>query len=117
MIQILKTIIFVSLVLSTLHATSSEDELKAVVIGKFSHFIQWKNQSDSKDFIITVFRNHPFNSFLDNLYKNKKIRLNEKFGGLKTFSKYVIVGVNEGFFIMDYKKVLKNVQNALLKTS
>lgn len=112
MIQILKTIIFVSLVLSTLHATSSEDELKAVVIGKFSHFIQWKNQSDSKDF-----RNHPFNSFLDNLYKNKKIRLNEKFGGLKTFSKYVIVGVNEGFFIMDYKKVLKNVQNALLKTS
>ena len=37
------------------------------------------------------------------------------FGGLKIAWRYDIKGVKKGYFIMDYKKVQKTVQNAHLK--
>ncbi len=71
--QIIKFIFIISFILSNLYGASSEDELKAVVIGKVSHFIKWKKEDTSKEFIITVFQNHAFDSHLDILYKDKKI--------------------------------------------
>lgn len=71
--QILKLLIVTFLLLSTLHATSSEDELKAVVVGKFSHFIKWMDEDNYKYFVITVFKNHSFDTYLDTIYEHKRI--------------------------------------------
>ncbi|MDF1875503.1 YfiR family protein [Sulfurimonas sp. SAG-AH-194-I05] len=58
---------------ASLFAASSEKELEAVVIGKFSHFITWQEKEDNKNFIITIFNNNTFDTSLETLYHNKKI--------------------------------------------
>jgi hypothetical protein len=60
------------LFLSLLHASSVEDKLKTVFLGKFAHFTQWP-QKNSERFVITVIEDTPFSSMLIELYKDKKI--------------------------------------------
>ncbi len=71
--QVIKLVFMLFLFFSNLHSASSENELKAVVIGKISHFVKWKKEDTRDEFIITVFQNHSFNSHLDTLYENKEI--------------------------------------------
>lgn len=55
----------------TLQASSSEDKLKVLIIGKVAKYFSWKN-SDLNAFTITVIDN-PFKEKLNKYYKNKKI--------------------------------------------
>jgi hypothetical protein len=56
----------------------SEYMLKAVFLERFARFVEWPEgtiQNDaSHPFIISVFGGNPFNSILDNIYSNRKIK-------------------------------------------
>ncbi len=54
-------------------ALNSEMDLKAVFMGRFSSFITWPEKK-KENFVITIIDNNPFESRLDELYKNKELQ-------------------------------------------
>ena len=57
----------------SLNAANSENEIKAAVLGKLSHFVKYKSQINSDEFIITVFQDATFAKLLKEKYNNKSI--------------------------------------------
>jgi len=56
---------------SLLNASSSEDKLKVMIIGKVAKYVTWK-ESNRDNFVITVL-NNPFDDLFDKRYMRKKI--------------------------------------------
>ncbi|RLA69815.1 MAG: hypothetical protein DRG24_07885 [Epsilonproteobacteria bacterium] len=69
----LKTILLVLLLLTSLNAYESEDKLKVVIIGKVAKYITYQNAKKSDYFIITVLKN-PFETLFDDIYSDKTIK-------------------------------------------
>ena len=69
----LKFLFFLFLSFNTLYGASSQDDVKAAIIGKFSDFIQWKSPSNSKNFIITVVGDKVFQELLVIKYNKQDI--------------------------------------------
>ncbi|MCU7836629.1 MAG: YfiR family protein [gamma proteobacterium symbiont of Taylorina sp.] len=63
--------IFISIFYNNLYAYEVEDKLKSIIVGKIAKFINWEN-SDSNEFIITVYKNQLGNYF-NSIHKGKKI--------------------------------------------
>ena len=63
------TSIFISY--NNLYAYEVEDKLKSIIVGKIAKFINWEN-SNSKEFVITVYKNQLGNYF-NSIHKGKKI--------------------------------------------
>ncbi len=69
-----KVIFALFLIPSLLISSSSEIDLKAVFIGKFTSFITWTNNSNKDKFVISVIDNNPFDNRLNELYSGKTIQ-------------------------------------------
>jgi hypothetical protein len=54
-----------------LYANEAEDELKSLIVGKIAKFVNWE-YSDSKYFVITVYKNQLSNYF-DSIHEGKYI--------------------------------------------
>ncbi len=73
----MKKLIFISILTSifisynNLYAYEVEDKLKSIIVGKIAKFINWEN-SNSKEFVITVYKNQLGNYF-NSIHKGKKI--------------------------------------------
>jgi hypothetical protein len=57
----------------SINAANSENEIKAAVLGKLSHFVKHKSQINNDEFIITVFQDETFAKLLKEKYNNKQI--------------------------------------------
>jgi len=57
----------------SLNAANSENEIKAAVLGKLSHFIKHKSPMRSDEYVIKVFQNEAFATFLQKKYNHKTI--------------------------------------------
>jgi len=57
----------------SINAANSENEIKAAVIGKLSHFVRQKSSTKNEKFIITVFQDKTFAKLLQEKYNNKQI--------------------------------------------
>lgn len=64
-------LILIFILYSHLNAYESEDQIKAVIVGKVAKFIKWEDKQ-SENFVITIL-NNPFEKLFENIYKDKKI--------------------------------------------
>jgi len=66
------------LICSSVFSQHTEYEIKAAMLEKFTRLITWPDSSDvndkSKNFIIGIYGNNPFDEILDNLYSNQRIK-------------------------------------------
>ena len=76
--RIYLNIILIIFLTNKLFGQTSEYDIKAVYFENFSRFIEWPNTSEIEDtgrvFILAVIGDNPFNSKLEKIYKNNKIR-------------------------------------------
>ena len=65
--------IFISIFIfhNNLYAYEIEDKLKSIIVGKIAKFINWEN-SDSKEFVITVYKNQ-LGDYFNSIHNGKKI--------------------------------------------
>jgi len=70
---LLKVVLSIFFLLTSLYAYESEDKLKVIIIGKVAKYITYENAQNLDNFVITVLRN-PFENLFDDIYKNKRIK-------------------------------------------
>ena len=73
-------LLLIMLFASSLYAQVSEYEYKAAFIERFTRFVKWPNKIKNDTFKIAVLGENPFNTSLDQLFnetkiKNKKVKL------------------------------------------
>jgi hypothetical protein len=68
----IKFFFLISLLISTLHSYQSEDNLKAVIIGKIAKFVEWEDK-ESSSFVITVLGSSSDTKLFEGIYQNKRI--------------------------------------------
>ena len=56
-----------------LNASSSENEIKVAVLGKFTHFVKYKKPTGNENFIIVVFKDEAIASLIKEKYSNKQM--------------------------------------------
>ena len=65
------SIFFIFIFHNNLYAYEIEDKLKSIIVGKIAKFINWEN-SDSKEFVITVYKNQ-LGDYFNSIHNGKKI--------------------------------------------
>lgn len=72
------TLFFVSWLMVNLHAQTSEYELKAVYLERFTRFVDWPEESSisdtTKPFVIGIIGENPFGKCLKRIYEKQKIK-------------------------------------------
>lgn len=102
---------------NSLNAYELEDEIKVVLIGKLSKYIDWEEKNNN-DFVITILKN-PFNKLFDNIYKDKiiqtknvKIKYIDNIDDLTSTNVLYIPKVSTS----ELKKILKKTENKNILT-
>jgi YfiR/HmsC-like len=91
-----------------LQAQVSEYDYKAAFIERFTRFVEWPEEFEDNTFKVAVFGKNPFNTTLDNLFADIKIK-NQDVELIYTNNIVDIIDVNLVFISTSEKKRIKEI--------
>ncbi|MBI9073721.1 MAG: YfiR family protein [Melioribacteraceae bacterium] len=73
-VKIFLSFLFILASINYPQETEKEFLIKAAMIEKISHFVEWPQNTNDENFIIYILGNHPIQSYLSDLFSSRKIK-------------------------------------------